>query len=392
MQAELHGFAKFNADEKSFTFPNGSRLKLGYCDSESDVFQFQGQEYSIIGLEEACHFSESQMQFLTTCNRSTRTDIKPRMYYTANPGGVGHQWFKRLFIDREYREGENPDDYVFIPARVYDNAVLMDANPEYVKTLEALPEDLRRAHLEGDFSVFAGQFFREFRKEIHVRERFDIPDYWKKFRSLDYGLDMTACYWWAIANNGQCFIYRELHEPNLNLSQAAKKISEMTPQNEIISYTVASPDLWNRRQETGASGMEIMSKNGLRGLVKAKHNRIQGWRMLREYLNPYVGEDGRKTARLQIFEDCKSAIKYFPMVIHDEHNPEDAADRPHIASHCVESLRYGCLSRHPESSYQEELIFPAGTSREDKERIRTNMDFAKVYAKMQNQQQIRGGW
>lgn len=87
LQAELNGFAKYNADEKSFLFPNNSRIKCGYCDTESDVFQFQGQEYPIIGMEEACHFSDSQRQFLTTCNRSTRTDIKPRMYYTANPGG-----------------------------------------------------------------------------------------------------------------------------------------------------------------------------------------------------------------------------------------------------------------------------------------------------------------
>ena len=105
---ELNGVARYNQSQRCFLFPNGSRIKLGYCDLEKDVYQYQGQEYDVIGLEEATHFTESQMQFLTTCNRSVRRDFSPRMYYTCNPGGVGHGWVKRLFLDRQYREGETP--------------------------------------------------------------------------------------------------------------------------------------------------------------------------------------------------------------------------------------------------------------------------------------------
>ena len=126
----LAGVALYKDAEKVFIFPNGSRLKLGYCDHENDVYQYQGQEYDVIGLEEATHFTEPQMRFLTTCNRSVRKDFTPRMYYTCNPGNVGHAWVKRLFIDRQYDAGERPEDYAFIPARIYDNYVLMQADPD----------------------------------------------------------------------------------------------------------------------------------------------------------------------------------------------------------------------------------------------------------------------
>ena len=112
----------------------------------------------MIGLEEATHFTEEQMQFLTTCNRTVRRDFSPRMYYTCNPGGIGHGWVKRLFIDRTYRRGERESDYRFIPARIYDNPALITADPEYLRQLENLPEELRRAYLDGDWDVLAGQF------------------------------------------------------------------------------------------------------------------------------------------------------------------------------------------------------------------------------------------
>lgn len=372
--------AKYNDNEKAFIFPNGSRIKLGYCEHEKDVYQYQGQEYDVIGLEEATHFTEEQMTFLTTCNRSTRTDFKPRMYFTSNPGGVGHQWFKRLFIDREYRGKEKAEDYVFIQAKVYDNTVLMENNPEYVEVLENLPEELRRAHLDGDWDVYAGQFYREFRRDIHTIRPFDIPAWWKRFRSLDYGLDMTACYWWAVDQGGRVFAYRELYESNLSLSNAAKKIVEMTPKGEKIDYTVASPDLWNRRQETGFSGVEIMARAGLSGLIRARHDRIAGWRALREYLQPYELE-GQMTANLLISDTCPNLIRTLPLLQHDENDPEDAADKPHEVTHAPESARYAVMSR-PRLSSKAALLFPEGTTAKEKELIKTNILFMDEYRKV----------
>lgn len=117
LRAELDGYAKYNQDERAFLFPNGSRLALGYCDNEGDMLQYQGQEYDVIGFEEATNFQEEWILFISTCLRTTRTDFSPRIYYTMNPGGVGHSYIKRIFIDRQYREGERPEDFVFIRQR-----------------------------------------------------------------------------------------------------------------------------------------------------------------------------------------------------------------------------------------------------------------------------------
>jgi len=334
---ELHGIADYTETERAFTFPNGSRIKLGYCALEKDVLQYQGQEYDVIGMEEATHFTEYQRTFLTTCNRTTRTDFTPRMYYTANPGGTGHAWFKRLFIDRDYQGSEQPEDYEFIPAKIYDNPTLMRSNPEYLRTLQNLPPDLRRAHLEGDWDQFSGQFFTEFRREKHTCEPFTIPSSWYRFRSLDYGMDMTACYWWAVDESGNCYIYRELYEPGLTLSAAAEAILGLSPPNEQIRHTVASPDLWNKRQETAISGMQIMANSSLLGLIPANNKRIEGWRVLREYL--------AKPGKLQIFTTCENLIRTLPQLQYDGHEGiEDASPFPHEVTHAAESIRYGVCS------------------------------------------------
>jgi len=335
--SELKDIAKYTEREHAFVFPNGSRLKLGYCDSETDILQYQGQEYNVIGLEEATHFTEYQRDFLTTCNRSIRSDFTPRMYYTSNPGGVGHAWFKRLFIDKQYRNGEKAQDFNFIPAKVYDNPILMQNNPEYVENLKNLPPDLRRAYLEGDWDVFSGQFFPEFRREKHVCRPFEIPTNWERFRSLDYGLDMTACFWWAVDKDDNYYIYRELYQSGLTLSAAAEAINKNTPFDEDIKYTVASPDLWNNRQETATSGTQIMANSGLIGLIEANDNRLNGWRIMREYLT--------KPKKFHIFYTCENLIRTLPQLQYDKIRVEDAASYPHEVTHAAESVRYGLASR-----------------------------------------------
>jgi phage terminase large subunit len=343
LMAELAGFAKYREDEKAFILPNGSRIKLGYCDTERDVYQYQGQEYDVIGLEEATHFTESQKDFLTTCNRSTRTDFKPRMYYTANPGNVGHTWFKRLFIDRDYRGSERPEDYVFIPARVYDNKVLMDTNPEYVQTLENLPEDLRRAHLEGDWDVFAGQYFPEFSREIHVIEPFDLPGDWRRYITIDYGLDMLAAYWVAVDGQNKAYVYKELYQSDLIISEASKRIKEVTGKDKIYCR-YAPPDLWNRRQETGKSAADLFRENGV-SLVKANNDRVQGWYNLKEWLKPYDDEQGVRTAHLVIFKNCVNLIRCLPQLQRDEKDPNDVATEPHELTHGPDAIRYFIAGR-----------------------------------------------
>jgi phage terminase large subunit len=345
--SELHGIAQYKDTEKAFIFPNGSRIKLGYCDTEKDIFQYQGQEYDVIGLEEATHFTEAMRDFLTTCNRSTRTDFSPRMYYTSNPGNVGHQWFKRLFIDRDYRGREKAEDFVFIQAKVYDNTVLMETNPEYVESLENLPEDMRKAHLEGDWDAFAGQYFTEFKRDIHVIEPFEIPKHWKRYTTMDYGLDMLAFYWIAMDTEYNAYIYKEVYQNNLIISDAAKKIKET--ENETVTIRYAPPDLWNRRQDTGKSASDIFGECGL-FLNKATNDRVQGWYNFKEWLKPIETRDeqtGKTTikARLKIFNNCSNLIRCIPQAQHDERDPNDIANTPHEITHSIDAIRYFLADR-----------------------------------------------
>lgn len=348
LQRELHGIATYKDSEKAFIFTNGSRIKLGYCDSESDIYQYQGQEYDVIGLEEATHFTETQKDFISTCNRSTRADFKARMYYTANPGGVGHSWFKRLFIDRDFKQSEDAKDYAFIPAKVYDNRVLMDNNPEYIKVLENLPEDLRRAHLDGDWDAMQGQYFREFNRGVHTIPPFEIPDVWHRYRVIDYGLDMLACYWVAIDPSHNAYFYRELYVPNLIISEAAKLILEYNGTDKVIC-TYAPPDMWNRRQDTGKSAYEIFAQNGV-PFVKSKNDRVNGWYAVKEWLKVTETRDEQtgeplKSSAIKIFTNCKNLIRCIPLVQMDDKNPNDVDTEPHELTHSVDALRYFCAMR-----------------------------------------------
>lgn len=340
LQAELKGIAKYDAQNKEFLFPNESRIKLGYCSAESDVLQYQGQAYDIIMLEESTQFTEFQKDTLTESNRSSgqmREKFTPRMYFTCNPGGIGHSWMKRLFIDKDYRNKENPDNYEFIPSTVYENKYLMANNPEYVENLENLPEMRKRAMLYGDWDAFEGQYFDEFDRDIHVIEPFLIPDDWRKYVTMDYGLDMLAAYWIAVDTHQKAYVYKELYQSNLIISDAAKEILRVNGNDKIYQY-LAPPDLWNRRQETGKSAAELFNDNGVR-LTKSDNDRVQGWYNLKEWLAPYEDEQEIKTASLVITKNCVNLIRTLPQLQSDDRDPNDVSNTPHELTHASDAIR-----------------------------------------------------
>lgn len=303
-------------------------------------------------MEEATHFTEEQMRFLTTCNRTTRKDFKPRMYYTCNPGNVGHGWVKRLFIDRRMEDGERAEDYAFIPASIYDNEILLSANPEYLRALESLPEDMRRAHLYGDWDAMAGQYFREFSRQRHVIAPFELPRWWRRFRSMDWGYNDPCCVLWhAVDGDGRIYTYRELYVRQQRADQVAQSIIKLSGDEEI-SYTVASPDMWQKRGAIlkgdgfeGESLAELFARGGV-PLASADNARIAGWQRVRGYMAD--GADGKPM--WQAFDCCENLIRTLPMLMYSPHNREDAADGE---DHAPEALRYGLMSRPSKSSIKE---------------------------------------
>lgn len=346
LQKTLKGIAEYKDSNKEFVFGNGSRIKLGYCSAERDVLQYQGQAYDAIFLEEATQFTEFQFTTLTESNRSSglmEEKFTPRMYFTCNPGGIGHYWVKRLFIDKQYRNQEKEEDYYFIQSLVYDNEFIMVNNPEYVKKLENLPEMRKKQMLYGDWNAFEGQYFSEFQTKVHTCDTFVIPSNWKRYRTLDYGLDMLACYWIAVDTQGKSFIYKELYKSGLIISEAAKEITRINNGEEII-HTYAPPDLWNRRQETGKSASEIFHQNGI-NLYKSKNARVNGWYALKEWLKPYTRRDehtgdNKTVADMVIFKNCVNLIRCLPQLQCDEKNPNDVSNEPHNLTHGPDGIRY----------------------------------------------------
>ncbi len=343
----------------SVTLVNKTEVFFRYLEGESDAKKYDGREMDFVGVDELTKHSEKAIQVLLSCLRSPK-GFPPRFRATGNPGGPGHMWVKRNFVDAtDYGQHITLDPVTgsrrqFVPAFVWDNPVLMDNDPNYVKRLQNLPEDERKALLHGEWNIFAGQYYPEFSREIHiVRGELELPSWHKKFRCMDYGLDMTACYWIDVDDHNKLLVYRELHQSGLNLTQAANRINEMTERHEQISYTVASKDLWNRNKDTGVPEVETMIRHGLRNMKQADNRRIPGWRLLREYLTPYdePQQDGttRKTAKLLIHESCYNLIKALPAIQRDDNDFEDVADEPHELTHAPEAIRYGVMSRPPKA-------------------------------------------
>lgn len=326
--------ATYKETDKAFVFRNGSRIKCSYFATDADALQYQGQEYDVIFLEEATQFTELVFNVLKACLRGANSFPK-RMYLTCNPDGVGFLWVKRLFVSREYNEGERPEEYRFIQSLVDDNRILMKMNPDYVEQLDSLPEDMRKRWRFGSWDVAEGQYFGEFDRRVHTCEPFKIPDEWRVYRTMDYGLDMLAVYWIAVDNNKNCYVYRELCEENLPISDAAKKILDYTDENERIYATLAPPDLWNRSQETGKSKAFIFNEAGLR-LSQSNNDREAGWLAIKELLR----KDDEGTARLHIFTNCKRLIKNLPELMRDPKRPTDTANEPHEITHAPDALRY----------------------------------------------------
>lgn len=333
--------ATYNGTLNIIYFVNGSTIKFGNMPGYGAAVagKYQGQEYDWIFMEEATQFTEQEFRGLGACLRGVNK-IPKRFYLTCNPGGVGHHWVKRLFVSREFRNGENPADYCFIKATVEDNKDLMESSPDYVQALDLLPEDIRNAHRYGDWDALAGTYFSEFRPELHTCKPFQIPDEWPRYRAFDYGLDMFACLWIAVDFSGRCYVYREYCESDLVVSDAARVMRACTPPEERVSFTIAPPDMWNRQKDSGKNMAELFMQNGI-GLLKASNSRIQGWLALKELMK--LRKDGKPG--LIIFSDCKSLIEFLPALQHDTKNPSDCAKEPHEITHAPDALRYFAVMR-----------------------------------------------
>jgi len=338
----LEPFGAVYKEKDKTLWVGSSQIIFGYCDNDNDLRRYQGQQYDVIFIDEATQFKWEWFDALKACVRGVNNFPK-HIFLTCNPGDIGHAWVKRLFIDREFLTNENPDDYEFIAATVYDNTALMESDPEYVHMLESLSDGLREAWLLGSWDVFAGQYFTEWDPSVHVVRAFDVPENWRRYVALDYGLDMLAAYVIAVDEQGCAWVMKECYQSGLIVSEAAEKVSELTNGEDIFQY-LAPPDLWNRRQDTGKSVAEIFGEHGIY-LTKASNDRIAGWLDVKEWLRVRIGEQGERTTGLRVMDNCRNLIRCIPLLQFDQRKVNDVSNEPHEITHAPDAIRYFCAGR-----------------------------------------------
>lgn len=372
---ELHGIARYNKTEKVFTFANGSTIKFGYCNNDKDLEQYQGAEYDVIFLDEATQLQEMWIKKISACVRGVNAFPK-RIYYTCNPGGASHGYFKRLFIDKKYEDGEDPDDYAFIQALVTDNKALMASQPDYIKQLEALPPKLREAWLYGRWDIFEGQFFEDFRmtpdpqkcleagitpeqalqqrRWTHVIEPFDLNvgacRGWNIMRSYDFGYNKPfSLGYWAVDYDGTLYRIMELYGCTQTPDEGVKwspdeqfrRIRELENEHpwlkgRKIVDSVADPAIWDCSR--GESIAETAARYGIY-FTPGDNERIPGWMQVHYRLQ----FDQNGYSRMYVFNNCKAFIRTMPLMMYSETKPEDLDTK--LEDHCPDEVRYMCMSR-----------------------------------------------
>ena len=370
MRRECAAVADYVSSDKILRFRNGSTVSFRYCSCDRDLDRFQGQEYDVIFIDEATQLTEHQMKVITACCRGVNSFPK-RIYYTCNPGGAGHSYIKRIFIDRRYLPGEDPKDYSFVKALVQDNRVLMEKDPEYVELLRSLPPKLREAWLGGRWDIFEGMYFEEFRTEpdpdaaeredisiedlkadrryTHVISPFDPPLSWKYYRSYDWGYGKPfSCNWWAVDPDGVCYMIAELYGctgvPDegirWNNDRQFAEIARLEREHPYLAgrrfYGVADPSIWDGSK--GISAAETAERYGVY-FDPGINDRIPGWMELRRRLR----FDGEGRAKIYFFETCQNAIRTLPTLRYDKRIPEDLDTTGE--DHAADSIRYFCMSR-----------------------------------------------
>ncbi|MHB8122610.1 MAG: phage terminase large subunit [Desulfuromonadaceae bacterium] len=359
---------KYNESKHIATLYNGTRVFFRYIKNKADAERYNGRSIDFIGVDELTRHAEVSIQILLSCMRSPK-GFPPRFRGTCNPGSIGHVWVKGRYItptskgQKSYRDPDTGNLIAFIPAKVYDNTVLMKNDPAYVRRLENLPEARKRAFLEGDWDAYEGQAFEEFRTDIHVCRPFQIPTHWRRWMGNDPGYtDPFAWYWFAVDPDGIVYIYREYTreygDPKIVYSDQAKKVIQLstysdfsnTETKERISFKVTGHDAWNTHPlaEEGKTIINHYEMGGLHGFIQAITDRKLRKATWHEYLKPFEGPNGKLTAKVKIFSTCKKLIETLPQQVEDEDNPEKVAETDY--DHWYDGAGYGLIAWHAKKS------------------------------------------
>jgi len=350
---------RFTQKNKTYTFPNGATLKFRYLEHDSDVKNYQGHQYTWIGFDELGNYpTDFAWRYMIIRCRSA-AGVPCYMRGTGNPGEVGHAWIKSRFIDgyepfKVHRvvesrgAGKIPITRSFIPSRLEDNPALMKNDPGYEDRMKLLPGHLYRAMRLGDWDIFAGQVFDEFRRGLHVVKPFALePGEWKKFYAFDWGYSKPFSLGkWAVNSEGRMVRYGEWYgcekgEVDVGVKMSTGEIAEKCWNMAVaegVTELVADTAMWTKDKD-GPSKIEYFEDCGFK-TIQAKKDRVNGCAVFHQRLKTLCGEE--QVPMLQVFDHCVDFIRTIPVLTPDPSNPEDV--NSHLEDHIYDESRYAIMS------------------------------------------------
>lgn len=303
-------------------------LALRNLDDPSKYFS---SEFAGVAIDELTKNSKETFDFIRMRKRHPGI-AKTCFIAGTNPGSVGHEWVKKIWIDGEFDDNEQEkEQFKFVPAKVEDNPYL---DISYIKSLDSLPEKLRKAYRDGNWNTFEGQFFAEWDSNKHTMDPFPIPSSWKRFRSIDISgrSGITSCHWFALDWDGNVYVYREHYRTGLDADEHAREIARLS-EGEVYQYTVIDSSAFDKIGFP-ESIAEVYMRNGINGFVASSKNRIAGW----DFMHQFLRWTNEQPPKLKFFTNCKNAIRTIPNLIHDELHPEDLNTRGE--DHSADDVRY----------------------------------------------------
>lgn len=360
---------RWTEKDKTWRWKNGATLKLRFLEHENDWMEYQGHQYGWIGYDELTTWPTPENYLRMKARlRSARPEVKfKRIRASANPGGPGHEWVKEYFGIGRYPKGRvllTPEDgsgmtRMFLPSRVQDNRILLDADPGYVARLQSLGSpELVRAWLEGDWNVVQGAYFPEFTPQKHVIRPFEIPSDWPRFRAMDWGSAAPFAVYWAAMSDGSVapdgkvypkgalIVYREWYgakSANVGIKATAEEVAlgivERTPDWEKISDMVIDPAAFAMNGGPSIAERMMMAVGGKNlSMRRGDNKRIPGWDQVRERL-----KGNGDAPMLYFFSTCQHAIRTIPSLQHDLTKAEDVDTEGE--DHAADAIRYLCMMR-----------------------------------------------
>ena len=305
-----------------------------------DPSKYQSAEFAAIGVDELTKSDKGVFDFLRFRLRWPGLE-HPKFIAGTNPGGKGHAWVKKLWVEQQFPPEMEPlrEQFAFIQAKASDNPHLTSA---YYDSLKTLPPDMARAFAEGDWNLFAGQYFDIWNEKEHVIQVVDIKPWWPRWISMDWGFAHPTSIHWHTQDGDQTYTYREFHETRQSEQDIGEAIIELS-KGEKLSAFYLSPDAFAKRtsNDTVAQQIaEVVCKSGLPGPAQADNDRIGGWRLMYQLL---------QSGLWKVTRDCPNLIKSMPTLIRDDNSLEDVlkvnADENEIGDDAADSARYGLKTR-----------------------------------------------